>query len=241
MLALTECHSQKPGGICAAALGNPIADWTFPDAESAGQESEAIDLADTRFETLEPLLRKRSPAKPRPIDSWTAFADSTSLSAQALLAARDTFFTQPEKWFDPFASPLLFFRTASIDIPTLKPADPATDPATDIAASPAKKRKARRRYPPPHLDLKLPIMRVDVGEESLLRDQGVEFVERVKKSSPSYARQAVGWDGEEVAGEEAREDDDVRLVVREGVGLWGEKELVEVGGWLGGALRCRRG
>ena len=92
-----------------------------------------------------------------------------------------------------------------------------------------------------HSDLKLPIMRVDVGEESLLRDQGVELVERVKRSSPLGAKQSVGWDGEVLVAEEMREDDDVRLVRREGVGLWGEEELVEVGGWLGEALRRHRG
>ncbi|KAL8966340.1 MAG: hypothetical protein Q9197_006037 [Variospora fuerteventurae] len=29
-LALTECHTHKRGGIAAAALGNPIVDWTCP-------------------------------------------------------------------------------------------------------------------------------------------------------------------------------------------------------------------
>ncbi|SLM41065.1 Alpha/beta hydrolase fold-3 [Lasallia pustulata] len=241
MLALTECHSQKPGRISAAALGNPIADWTFPAAESPHEEMDAIDLSDSRSEAVEPLLRKRTQAKQRTIDSWTAFANSHSLSAQALLSVRDTFFTKPEKWFDPFASPLLFFRTATTEIPTLEQRDPATDPATDSATDPAsvpvKKRKARRPYPPLYSDLRLPIMRVDVGEESLLRDQGVELAERVKRSSPSYMKQAAGW-GEGLATEQLREDVDVELVKREGVGLWGEDELVEVGRWLGEAL-CR--
>lgn len=234
MLALTECHSQKPGAISTAVLGNPVADWTFPAAESA---LEGADLSDTRSESVEPPSRRRTPTKARPIDSWTAFANSDSLSAQSLISARDTFFTKSEKWFDPFASPLLFFRTASTEIPTSEPASPETDPAADL---PVKKRKARRRHPPLHSDLRLPILRVDVGEESLLRDQGMELVERVRRSSPSYARQNVGWDGEVLATEEVREDDDVRLVRREGVGLWGEAELMEVGVWLGEALRRHR-
>ncbi|KAI4126927.1 MAG: hypothetical protein LQ347_004803 [Umbilicaria vellea] len=240
MLALTECRSQKPGGICAAALGNPIADWTFPVAETPHQAPDRVDLPDTRNQAGEPPSRKRSAVKLRPIDSWTEFANSETLSAQALISARDTFFTKPEKWFDPFASPLLFFRTASTEIPTLEAPDPGSDRPLDLATLPVKKRKARRRYPPLHSDLKLPTIRIDVGEESLLRDQGVELVERVKKSSPSYMKQAVGWDGEWLATEQTLENDDVQLVRREGVGLWGEAELTEVGVWLNNALRRHR-
>lgn len=241
MLALTECRSQKPGGISAAALGNPIADWTFPVAESPHLAQDRVDLPNSRTQAEEPPSRKRSPVKPRPIDSWTEFANSKALSAQALISARDTIFTKPEKWFDPFASPLLFFRTANTEIPTLDTPDPGTDPALDPPTLPVKKRKARRRYPPLHSDLKLPTMWIDVGEESLLRDQGVELVERVKQSSPSYMKQAVGWDGEWLATEQMQENDAVQLVKREGVGLWGEAELMEVGVWLRDALRRHRG
>ena len=241
MLALTECHARKPGGISAAALGNPVADWTFPAPETPRQEMDTLNPLDGRLPTVEPSLRKRAPAKSCSIDSWTAFADSKSLPAQTLLSARDAFFTKPEKWFDPFASPLLFFRTASTELPTLESPDTPADPAMGLAPIPVKRRKARRRFPPLHSDLSIPTMRVDVGEKSVLRDQGVEFVERVKRSFPSNMKQPTSWQAEWIATEETEGDKEVELVRREGVGLWGEEELVGVGGWLTETLRRHRG
>jgi acetyl esterase/lipase len=90
MLAVTECRKGEPG-VVAAAINNPLADWVQPDDE------------------LELTSPKSSLAK---------FGQKhAGLEIDDLLRARGNYFLKPETYFDPFASPLLFFRTPGTTIP----------------------------------------------------------------------------------------------------------------------------
>lgn len=90
MLALTECRKGEPG-VVAAATNNPLVDWVAPD------------------EDLDVTAPKSSLAK-----FGSRYA---GLEIEDLLRARGNYFPKPETYFDPFASPLLFFRTAGAEIP----------------------------------------------------------------------------------------------------------------------------
>jgi hypothetical protein len=87
-LALTECKIGEPG-IVAAAVSSPIVDWVAFDDENAAEF----------------VLNGRG--EPLKVD----------LSLHALLNHRRTIFRRPDAYFDPFASPSLFFRSAGIDAP----------------------------------------------------------------------------------------------------------------------------
>lgn len=98
MLALTEAQSVK-----AVAAISPVCDWPGLDEYCA----------------TEPLSDGRTPAKwssKRKIYRATAPSDLISL-----LAAREKFFTSPERFFDAFASPVLFLRSAGRDVPRAFP------------------------------------------------------------------------------------------------------------------------
>ncbi|KAL8763502.1 MAG: hypothetical protein Q9184_000714 [Pyrenodesmia sp. 2 TL-2023] len=204
MLALTECQASRRG-ILAAALGNPIADWSSP----------------LPFEGSD--------------DSNVAFS-------RRIKRLRHQAFSKLEHHYDPFASPLLFFRTAAYELPIpaygtlLSP--PASSPsygAETITPDLIPKRRSHRRYPPAESNLHLPTTRIDVGLTSPLREQGMEFAQLMQRSVDLYecgGRKCDMWRN----GPAQR----VELVEREGEGLWGEKELGEIGRWLGESLRVRR-
>jgi acetyl esterase/lipase len=87
-LALTECRIGVPG-IVAAAVSSPIVDWVAFDNE---------DMLDD-------------------IESGLKEPHQADLTLRALLDQRRTIFRRPDAYFDPFASPVLFFRSAGADIP----------------------------------------------------------------------------------------------------------------------------
>lgn len=216
MLAVTECRESRTG-VKAAVLGNPISDWTA---------MHAVDDK-LRAPPLEPAKGKK---RARKESSWTAFAASSTLSAKELVNARSTFFRLQEDYFDPFASPLLFFRTPTSDVPPdIDPLDEIFLESHEIVRNVVKKRRSQRRYPPTSSSLRLPHCRVWVGEESVLRDQGIEFAESVARSislygGPNGTGEGEGWERVEVQ-------------VKDGTGFWGERELIEIGGWFGQILR----
>ena len=216
MLALTECHGGRAGMIKAAAVSNPVVDWT---ALAMSEEETGIGSKS----------QKREQSNPR------ASANNKSYnplpSREALLSLRSQYFRKPEKYFDAFASPLLFFRTPRYAVP-----GPFTmmDPAEAEYASPesepepefVKKRLSHRTFPPAGSGLILPKMRLEVGEESVLREQGIEMVDLWRRSQ-TRQRDAVPG-----ATQNAIED-----VTKKGSGLWSEDDMDEVGRWLGSALR----
>ena len=74
-------------------------------------------------------------------------------------------------------------------------------------------------------------MRIEVGRQSGIRQQGEDLAERLSKSVKCWEVETHGAVGAEAL--KAK----IRLVEREGAGLWGVKELAHVGGWLGDVLR----
>lgn len=219
MLALTECHMGRPG-VRAAVMGNPITDWTA-----------FLDSSDTDE-----------------LSSTTGYNPASYLSNPShFLAARSSLFTKPSHYFDPFASPLLFFRTPSSELPLDYPSSPTPDAQSspdNISDDPSssktpaertKKRRAHRRHPPLHSTLRLPKIRVDVGMESVVREQGWELAEGWRRSVELYeggGRGRVGSVDRIGEGEERAE-----VMEKEGVGMWTEEDMVEIGGWFGRVLR----
>ncbi|MCJ1293551.1 hypothetical protein MMC34_005106 [Xylographa carneopallida] len=253
MLTLTECRADKRGGVRALVVGAPIGDWTAMHAlEGTGaekvmpSEDEEPVLSDSAKPAQSKKPRKKSPSPSS--SSWLTPTSPPLLSAATLLHARNTLFTKPEHYHDPFASPLLFFRGASSDIPPPEttlfnpiPAGPPLSPAAAVTAF-LKPRRAYLRYPPLGSGLVLPRARVDVGRGSVLRDQGVELAEGMGRSWALYggrgAWRGEGWGAESGGGETGvAENVEVREVEREG--LWGEEELVEVGRWVAETLGSR--
>ena len=204
MLALTECHDpiKHPGlqGISAAAVGNPILDWT-------GLFEETIDPG------AAPIPSGR-PGQP--------------FSILDLHTLRSKIFRKPEAYFDPFASPLLFFRTPSTDAPNEVP--PNINRTESVDTSHIRKRRSLRKYPPAGFDLELPFTRLEVGTESVLKDQGIELVNLMRKSSQRASDEAVTPSNDTI---ESR----FELVEREGIGLWDERHIIEIGRWFGDVLR----
>ncbi|KAL8805409.1 MAG: hypothetical protein Q9182_001975 [Xanthomendoza sp. 2 TL-2023] len=196
MLALTEC---TPTGITAAALGNPIVDWTSP---------------------LE-----------NPIST-----NPNSLLNRNLISLHTSSFTKPEHRYDPFASPLLFFRTPAFELPPPpslygipSSPDPSNPPAdTEDPSQLIPRRRAHRKYPPSDSGLRLPSTRILVGHDFLMKEQVMEFAELVQRSVNLHEEKSERTVGERV-----------EIVETEGMGLWGEKEVMEVGGWMGERLRGR--
>lgn len=217
-LTFTECHSMKTG-IRAAVMGSPISDWTamYPIKPRPRSMSAVATTTSTK---------KRATR----LSAWEANASSEILSAAALLKARRDLFRLPEDYFDPFASPTLFFRTPSSSIPGV--IDPLDELFFDLDISPEqsmKKRRSYRRFPPPALSLQLPDALFWVGEESVLRDQGIDLAEGMARSNhlyggPSGTGEGTGWERVEVE-------------LKHGTGCWGEAELVDIGTWFGQKLR----
>jgi acetyl esterase/lipase len=95
-LALTECRIGEPG-IVAAAVSSPIVDWIAFDNE---------DIHDHH------------------VDGSLNQSQQAELTPRALLDHRRTIFRRPDAYFDPFASPVLFFRSAGADVPAALIEDP---------------------------------------------------------------------------------------------------------------------
>ena len=222
MLALTECHGEKRGAVKAAAVGNPIVDWTAlvdPEEDLLGGTPMAQSLN----------TRKRKPLSTQAVRSNNS---NSSPSRSALLSLRAQCFRKPEKYFDAFASPLLFFRTPRYAVPgpvtTMDPAEAeyALPPDEEPQPELLKRRLSHRSYPPAGSDLVLPRMRLEVGNESVLKEQGMEMVALWRRSQDKRS--------------ESRDSGAVNkidTVIRDGSGLWGETEMMELGSWFGEVLR----
>ena len=210
MLALTESNSMIRG-VNAAAIGNPVVDWTALFTPNKAPMLSEVLLNNSQ---KEPLL------EPAP----------TML--KSLLTIREKLFTKAENYHDPFASPLLFFRTASSDLPTdFGRLDLEGDLDTGHQTSEAiKKRRSLRKYPPRGSNLVLPHMRVEIGIENVLRDQGTELIELMRRS---HSRA----DAERNAFQDVLPSRIFDVIERPGCGWWHKKEIQEIGKWFGEVLR----
>lgn len=112
MLALTEAQS-----VHAVAAMEPVCDWPSLDEYCAIESADVDTVRDTSREqdqestnkTPNRQTKKRHPRKRSPPDLIP------------LLAAREQFFSSPERCFDAFASPILFLRSAGRDVPRAFP------------------------------------------------------------------------------------------------------------------------
>ena len=223
-LALTEGRRLTEDGphIRAAVLGNPIADWTAMYHVAKPKPLAGVP-------TLPKPKRRRKAAK---APSWDSYAFSEALGADALLRARNTLFASPQHCFDPFASPILFFRTPGVEVPSAsRQIDPLDELIAEIdgIAPPStlstvdKRRRVHRRYPPADSDLILPHTRVWVGDECVLKDQGIDLAKCIDRN---VGTQRTGGIAEERAA----------VHVAPGLGLWGGSALAQIGGWFGNIL-----
>ena len=238
-LAVTEGRAGQTR-IGALAAHNPIVDWIFPEHADADGDSEPNDDALVN-ELNQPSLRTKSRRK-HPLSSWTAHRTSPVLPAQSLLATRAAIFRRPSSYFDPFASPVLFFRSPGADVPLPSPPTPDLTSSTDtdnpaVAESeqnpPTRRRKVPRVFPPSGSGLLTPHARFSVGGECVLRDQVMEIGRLMGRGvEREYASEGEG---------EGR----VAVEIQEGPGcVWGSGRVEEWRGsveadgvWLGEVLR----
>ena len=210
MLALTESKSMIRG-VSAAAIGNPVVDWTaLFTPNKAPMSSEMLANSSQNDSLVEPA--------------------PTIL--KSLLIMREKLFAKAEHYHDPFASPLLFFRTASSDLPTeFGRLDSEGDLDTgDQTLEAIKKRRSLRKYPPRGSNLVLPHMRVDIGNENVLRGQGAELVELMRRS---HSRA----DAERNTFQDVIPSRIFDVIERPGCGWWHKQEIQEIGNWFGEVLR----
>lgn len=212
VLALTECHGTS--GIRAAAVNNAIVDWTALDELHKDETSKLHgDVAYGH-------------------DADLSTDASYALSLENLRDLRRQIFVPPEKLFDPFASPLLFFRTPRFAMEVKSSESPENelkdDQETDGEDSPnlVKKRLSHRSFPPLHSDLILPRIRLEVGSESPLKDQGYELIQLMERSLDKR-RGSKPHDGMQR----------FEAVTRKGLGMWDDADMFRIGQWLGETLR----
>ncbi|KAG8625231.1 hypothetical protein KVT40_006982 [Elsinoe batatas] len=193
MLALTECRT-KGHRIAAAALHDPLLNWVMP-------EEVAQDLE-------EAAMRRDSRRKPAFVPS----SDTDTSILRAIASTRSELFKAPGDWFDPFASPLLFFRSSSAAIPASVPNVPVDEFAelsamnqhdfirqqlklsamstftgqntgSDLEDEPVGPlRRSARRYPRIDSGLTLPNFRITTGPDGVWRAQAEEFTKYVWRS-----------------------------------------------------------
>lgn len=106
MLALTEAQSVK-----AVASIMPVCDWPVLDEYCTTEQLSASTNASHR-----PQGKPNKRASKKSPHRATAPSDLVPL-----LAAREAFFSSPERCFDAFASPILFLRSAGRDVPRAFP------------------------------------------------------------------------------------------------------------------------
>ncbi|KAF2224535.1 hypothetical protein BDZ85DRAFT_216616 [Elsinoe ampelina] len=193
MLALTECRT-KGHRIAAAALHDPLLNWVMPE-----EVTQDLDEA---------AMRRDSRRRPAFVPS----NDTDTSILRAIVSARSELFKTPGDWFDPFASPLLFFRSSNAAIPTSDPNAPVDefaelsamnqhdfmrqqlklsamsnfaghDTGIDVEDDPVGSlRRSARRYPRIDSGLTLPNFRLTIGPDGVWRAQAEEFTKYVWRS-----------------------------------------------------------
>ena len=168
-----------------AAVSNPLVDWV--DLSGAGAS----------------VKRKKGGKK-----SKALAATQGDAAIKALLPLRTQLFKRPQEYFDPFASPMLFFRSAGVDVPppALPPVDDldrlsllereevikqashgmATAQDTGIDESTGKADEAirtySRRYPSKSLGLRLPQLFISSGTSQPFHGQAGELTKHLRQS-----------------------------------------------------------
>ena len=217
MLALTECRMD--GGIRAAAVGNAIVDWTSLSA------ADKVSPASTDHGGKTTINAKHAAA------NIVLHQRGRSPSNNTLLHLRSKFFAHAEKYFDPFASPLLFFRTPASEVPSYLSSLAAEKQSfEDMSLPPGKKRRSHRKYPPTGSALRLPHMGIEVGADDEPRQQGEDLSEALRKSV-RYWEESYGACVREALAQR------IQLVKSQRIGPWAENDMNSLGEWFGDILR----
>lgn len=174
-----------------------------------------------------------------PIVDWVLPEDIDE-SAESLLQARQDFFAKPAAYFDPFASPILFFRTPGAEVPVIKP---EMDDMTCLSmieredfyrqqmmlsgisneesppTEPTAKKKAPRLFPSKNLNLELPSLYASCGTTPPLRDQALELTQAMRKSiarsHKAHLTRAAGFGRKALQDNELDQMDEEELRVRQ--------------------------
>ncbi|RAL16323.1 uncharacterized protein BO97DRAFT_402748 [Aspergillus homomorphus CBS 101889] len=124
MLALTEAQT-----IHAVAALEPVCNWADLDDHCMPDLS---DIDDTGLSLpTEATTAAVKPGAKRTATTSNRNPPAASSDLVRLLEARKSFFTSPERYFDAFASPMLFLRPAGKSVPLLFP-DYLTGPGYPI-------------------------------------------------------------------------------------------------------------
>ncbi|RDI85928.1 hypothetical protein Vi05172_g4081 [Venturia inaequalis] len=180
MLALTESRLGE-SRIAAAAVSNPIVDWVFPENTEETETTSMDDSFERSYNSMKAMATRSKKAK-KLSSSWETYKDEQSLSSESLLSARRQFFRKPASYFDSFASPILFFRSPGADVPRDENVFHEDEGDDNDVSSTTARRKAYKAFPPTASSLILPEMRISIGEETPLYDQGEELVKLLRRS-----------------------------------------------------------
>lgn len=191
-LALTECRIGEPG-IVAAAVNNPLVDW--------------VSLEEPATRSVKRSRRNSSPAVP-----------GLAPGMDEVLSSRTQLFKRPGDYFDPFASPILFFRSAGVEVPPEPVAVPGDDmeylsileredfllqegsrehPGASLGSEISDdkvakvQRKSSRRFPSKALRLRLPSFHISTGLASPLKTQTSEFTTLIRQSLARQSKHAM--------------------------------------------------
>lgn len=211
MLALTECRRFSAVSIGAVALGNPVTDWTalFPE----GQTSYEPTLLASKALNSRASKPKRVKNIPHQVPSQSVFIEH-----------RQLLFRRWPDFFDPFASPLLFLQSPSIEIPTAASSGQTEKDPPQLLS------RLKTHYNRPFIsaasNLLLPAFKITLGMDSPLKQQGLDLVKQLRRN-------------ERLETEEPTEPTDTRIdcEVRPGHALWTEQDVTQMGEWFGHTLR----
>lgn len=187
-LALTECRAGQPR-VVAAAVQNPVLDWTSLGA--AGR--------------LKKTRNTKAPSSP--------LGDFSQHELQELLRLRSDLFAKPAHYFDPFASPMLFFRSPGIEVPETPREETLNDLEQlsiyerearelerierEALESPADQasllqgRRSSRRFPNKSLGLRLPSFYIFADKGSPLTAQAEELASQLRRSFVRQRKDAI--------------------------------------------------
>ena len=251
MLALTESRLTDVT-IGALAAHNPIVDWVFPQQDDMLDEKDHGDEPGDFVPESVVLTRSTGKTKKKKQTSWNLYQSDSALSPSTLLSMRESIFRKPAAYFDPFASPALFFRSPGADVP----ADPSRLTEEPISANgsepPTRRRKVHRVFPPATSNIVLPRTLLSFNRQCILWDQNEELVRLMKRS---IIRSLASRDGPASESDESEDDTSKAIGIAEAekriqtavldgpTTIWGagkeaewRPHVEEMGAWLQNAL-----
>lgn len=172
-LALTENKKRSSSSIAVLATSNAIYNWTnIPAAEVVlDNNSHLTGIKDERNRALAAEERRDA------------------------VIMRKRLFHSPSECFDVFASPILFFRNAGVEVPdeftddfmptkTDSPSSEQTAPSPEAMGKRpnAMPRKSHIRFPPKYSNLVIPKTRITTTVGAWREQQGRELAKLMKRS-----------------------------------------------------------